>query len=54
MAGSPPTSENYAIRYARWADHFIGGDPLMMRYYPPVSATLEGVIVRLDVAPRSV
>jgi glyoxylase-like metal-dependent hydrolase (beta-lactamase superfamily II) len=36
-------------------DHIIPGhDPLVMRQYPPVSPELEGVIVRLDVAPQAV
>lgn len=28
-----------------------GHDPLVMRRYPPPSAELEGIVVRLDVAP---
>lgn len=33
-------------------DHIIPGhDPLVMRAYPPVSETLDGIVVRLDVAP---
>jgi len=33
-------------------DHIIPGhDPLVMKYYPPVSPELAGIAVRLDVAP---
>jgi glyoxylase-like metal-dependent hydrolase (beta-lactamase superfamily II) len=33
-------------------DHIIPGhDPLVMQYYPPVRPDLEGIAVRLDVAP---
>ena len=33
-------------------DHVIPGhDPLVMKLYPPVSAELDGIAVRLDVAP---
>ena len=35
-------------------DHIIPGhDPLVMALYPPVSRELEGIAVRLDVAPRA-
>lgn len=35
-------------------DHIIPGhDPLVMQYYPPVSPSLDGIAVRLDVAPRT-
>ena len=34
-------------------DHIIPGhDPLVMAIYPAISAELEGVVARLDVAPR--
>jgi hypothetical protein len=29
-----------------------GHDPLVMAIYPPPSAELDGIAVRLDVAPR--
>lgn len=33
-------------------DHVIPGhDPLVMKYYPPATSELEGIVVRLDVAP---
>jgi len=33
-------------------DHIIPGhDPLVMRYYPPPTSNLEGIVARLDVAP---
>lgn len=36
------------------ADHIIPGhDPLVMQLYPPVSKELDGIAVRLDVAPRA-
>lgn len=36
------------------ADHMVPGhDPLVMKVYPAPSAELEGIAVRLDVAPRS-
>jgi len=36
------------------SDHIIPGhDPLVMALYPPVSRELEGIAVRLDVAPRA-
>jgi glyoxylase-like metal-dependent hydrolase (beta-lactamase superfamily II) len=42
-----------AERLAASPDHIVPGhDPLVMRYYPAVSSTLEGVIVRLDMPPR--
>ena len=35
-------------------DHVIPGhDPMVMRLYPPPSADLEGIAVRLDVPPRA-
>jgi len=35
------------------ADHVIPGhDPLVMALYPPPSPALQGIVVRLDVAPR--
>jgi hypothetical protein len=36
------------------SEHHIvpGHDPLVMRRYPAPSADLEGIAVRLDVAPR--
>jgi len=40
-------------RLAASPDHIIPGhDPLVMKLYPAVSPRLEGVIVRLDVAPQ--
>ncbi len=34
-------------------DHIIPGhDPLVMQRYPAPSAQLEGIAVRLDVAPQ--
>ena len=39
-------------RLAASPDHIIPGhDPLVMKLYPAVSPELEGIIVRLDVAP---
>lgn len=36
------------------ADHMVPGhDPLVMRYYPAPTPELEGIAVRLDVAPRA-
>ncbi|MDA0996627.1 MAG: N-acyl homoserine lactonase family protein [Proteobacteria bacterium] len=29
-----------------------GHDPLVLDYYPPVSAKLKGIVIRLDVAPK--
>lgn len=50
-----PSYEVFAIRYAtrdaRRSEHFIGGDPLVMKRYPAVSPDLEGVAVRLDANP---
>lgn len=41
------------VRLADSEDHIVPGhDPLVMRLYPPPSPELEGVVVRLDVAPR--
>ena len=35
-------------------DHVIPGhDPLVMSYYPAPSPEMEGVVVRLDVAPTA-
>jgi glyoxylase-like metal-dependent hydrolase (beta-lactamase superfamily II) len=35
-------------------DHIVPGhDPLVMQYYPAVSPELEGIAVRLDVAPKA-
>lgn len=46
--------EGFELLY-RLADspqHIVPGhDPLVMKYYPPVSAESEGIIARLDVAP---
>jgi glyoxylase-like metal-dependent hydrolase (beta-lactamase superfamily II) len=40
-------------RLADSADHIVPGhDPLVMQIYPPVSKALDGIAVRLDVAPR--
>jgi glyoxylase-like metal-dependent hydrolase (beta-lactamase superfamily II) len=40
-------------RLADSPDHIIPGhDPLVMRWYPPASPALEGIVVRLDVAPK--
>ena len=40
-------------RLADSPDHIVPGhDPLVMRYYPPVSAELVEIAVRLDVAPQ--
>ena len=40
-------------RLAASPDHIIPGhDPLVMRLYAPPRPELEGIIVRLDVAPR--
>jgi len=40
-------------RLADSPDHIVPGhDPLVMKYYPAVSAELAGIAVRLDVAPR--
>ncbi|MDB5414938.1 MAG: putative Zn-dependent hydrolase, partial [Rubritepida sp.] len=34
-------------------EHIIPGhDPLVMQRYPAASPALEGIVVRLDVAPR--
>jgi hypothetical protein len=34
-------------------DHIIPGhDPLVMKLYPPPSTELDGIAIRLDVAPR--
>jgi hypothetical protein len=39
-------------RLADSPNHIVPGhDPLVMKYYPAVSAELEGIAVRLDVAP---
>jgi glyoxylase-like metal-dependent hydrolase (beta-lactamase superfamily II) len=36
------------------ADHMVPGhDPLVMQHYPAPSGALEGIAVRLDVAPRT-
>ena len=41
-------------RLAASAHHIIPGhDPLVMRLYPPAAPELEGIIVRLDMAPRT-
>ena len=41
-------------RLADSADHVVPGhDPLVMARYPPPAAELEGIAVRLDVAPRT-
>jgi glyoxylase-like metal-dependent hydrolase (beta-lactamase superfamily II) len=35
-------------------DHIVPGhDPLVMQYYPPASAELAGIVVRLDIAPQT-
>ncbi len=40
-------------RLADSPDHVVPGhDPLVMKLYPPVSAALEGIAVRLDEAPN--
>jgi glyoxylase-like metal-dependent hydrolase (beta-lactamase superfamily II) len=40
-------------RLADSSDHIIPGhDPLVMQYYPAASPALEGIAVRLDVAPQ--
>ena len=40
-------------RLAASPDHIVPGhDPLVMKFYPAVSPRLDGVIVRLDVAPK--
>jgi glyoxylase-like metal-dependent hydrolase (beta-lactamase superfamily II) len=47
--------EGYNLLYklADSPDHIIPGhDPLVMKYYPAVSKELEGIAVRLDVAPK--
>ena len=42
-----------AAALAESADHVIPGhDPEVMRRYPPAAPALEGIAVRLDVAPR--
>jgi glyoxylase-like metal-dependent hydrolase (beta-lactamase superfamily II) len=49
------TLEGYAIlrRLAATPRHIIPGhDPLVMQRYPAVSKALDGIAVRLDVAPR--
>jgi len=39
-------------RLAESPEHIVPGhDPLVMKYYPPAKPELEGVVVRLDVAP---
>ena len=39
-------------RLADSPEHIVPGhDPLVMKYYPAVKAELEGIAVRLDVAP---
>jgi hypothetical protein len=41
-------------RLADSTDHIIPGhDPLVMKRYPAPAAELEGIAVRLDVAPRT-
>lgn len=41
-------------RLADSDDHIVPGhDPLVMAIYPPPSAELDGIAVRLDVAPRA-
>lgn len=43
---------NLLQRLADSPNHIIPGhDPLVMKYYPPVSPELEGIAVRLDVPP---
>ena len=42
-----------ALDLADSADHVIPGhDPLVMSLYPPLTDALDGIAVRLDVAPR--
>jgi glyoxylase-like metal-dependent hydrolase (beta-lactamase superfamily II) len=42
-------------RLAASLDHIIPGhDPLVMQLYPPPDPSLQGVIARLDVAPKTV
>ncbi len=44
-----------ARRLAASPEHIIPGhDPLVMQQYPAPSAELEGIAVRLDVAPKPV
>lgn len=44
---------NTLYRLADSPEHIIPGhDPLVMKYYPAVSAELEGIAVRLDADPR--
>jgi glyoxylase-like metal-dependent hydrolase (beta-lactamase superfamily II) len=44
---------NTLYRLADSPDHIVPGhDPLVMKYYPAVSAELEGVAVRLDADPK--
>ena len=39
-------------RLAESPEHIVPGhDPLVMKYYPPAKPELEGIVVRLDVAP---
>jgi glyoxylase-like metal-dependent hydrolase (beta-lactamase superfamily II) len=48
--------EGFSLLYklADSADHIIPGhDPLVMKYYPAPTQALEGVAVRLDVAPTT-
>jgi hypothetical protein len=41
-------------RLADSPDHIIPGhDPLVMQWYPPASPSLQGIAVRLDVAPTT-
>jgi hypothetical protein len=36
-------------------DHIIPGhDPLVMEYYPAASKELEGIVARLDLAPKEI
>jgi hypothetical protein len=38
--------------HAETSQHIVPGhDPLVMKFYPPPSPELAGVVVRLDVAP---
>ena len=44
---------NKLKRLAESPQHIVPGhDPLVMQRYPAVSGELEGIAVRLDVAPR--
>lgn len=42
-----------SLANGNWDNVIPGHDPMVMALYPPPSADLEGIIVRLDVPPRN-